>query len=43
MMLAIVPHHRHRGRVVADVLVTRMNVGVTMDAEGWSKAACPKR
>jgi hypothetical protein len=43
VMQAIVPHHRRRGRVVADVLVGRVNVGVTMDAEEWSKAACPKR
>jgi hypothetical protein len=41
--LAIRPHHMHRGRVVADVLVGGVNVGVAMDAEGWSKAVCPRR
>ena len=41
--LDVLPHHRSRRRVVADVLTTGENVGAAMDAAGWSKEDCPKR
>lgn len=41
-LLAVLPHHRSHRRVVADVLAGGVNVGVAMDAAGWSKADCPK-
>lgn len=41
--LAVLPHHPSHRRVVADVLAGGVNVGVAMDAAGWSKRDCPKR
>ena len=35
--ITVVPHHRNRSRVVADVYQGGRNVGRDMDARGWSK------
>lgn len=43
VVLLVVPHHTSRDRVVADVLARGVNVGVGMDADGWSKDVCPRR
>jgi endonuclease YncB( thermonuclease family) len=40
--LFVRPHHMHRQRVVADVLVGRVNVGQAMHGGGWSKRVCPR-
>lgn len=41
--ITVLPHHDHRDRVVADVLARGVNVGLSMDAAGWSKDVCPRR
>lgn len=41
--LVVIPRHRSGERVVADVLSGGVNVGLAMDAAGWSKEVCPRR
>ena len=41
--IEVLPRHRNRNRVVADVMAAGDNVGLAMDADGWSKAVCPRR
>lgn len=35
--VVVVPHHRSWNRVVGDVLVNNINVGIALDQAGWSK------
>lgn len=41
--LIVMPHHHSGRRVVADVLSGGVNIGLAMDAAGWSKETCPRR
>jgi endonuclease YncB( thermonuclease family) len=41
--LIVLPHHLSHERVVADVIARGVNVGLSMDAEGWSKDVCPRK
>lgn len=41
--VALLPHHRSRGRTVADVVADGINVGRAMDAAGWSKPVGARR
>lgn len=41
--VVLIPHHRSRDRVVADVLLRGVNVGAALDAAGWSKPVGARR
>jgi endonuclease YncB( thermonuclease family) len=41
--VTVVPHHLSYSRIVGDVLVGGENVGLAMDAAGWSKPAGARR
>jgi endonuclease YncB( thermonuclease family) len=40
--LVVEPRHMNRNRVVADVLVSGVNVGAAMHKAGWSRVDCPR-
>lgn len=41
--VTLIPHHGNRGRIVADVMLRGLNVGVAMDRAGWSKPSGARR
>lgn len=42
-VVTLIPHHRNRGRLVADVLLHGENIGEAMHAAGWSKPEGARR
>jgi hypothetical protein len=42
-MVVVIPHHMSHRRIVGDVLVGGENVGLAMDAAGWSKPTGARR
>ncbi len=43
MPLVVRPHHGSFNRVVAEVTAGGQDIGLAMDAAGWSKPDCPRR
>lgn len=41
--VTLIPHHRSRDRIVADVMLGGQNVGRDMDRAGWSKPTAARR